>query len=733
MLPQASPSSSDQSHQTSIASTATTTIIAGPSLYLLQPEHPVFPRSSLSSLAFLPFAATGGASAARPNPHERRPDRNRRPKAAGGNPKSRAAASTLSRAQPPHRILCAELPPSNGSPSAFDRRFVRHHNGGNKKAPKAKSGKSFHQPYHPRQNNDNPKDNVLLHRLSQPSSSPSGTLLERIGGSVEDEAASILTDSDRIDGARVVDIYSDLPFSATPHFYTPEPGEVERFLESVIGAPPAASAPSSPVHACSWNKPTLALETYNLHVDHLVRDPSSSVSYSPTQTAVNSLPSANLTLDHFYQQSPLLGETMAPPPTSTIEECKKHLIPVLLASAQARGPGKRLDSEQCLRLLSDDQCRKFFRKAKEMRLQLSSLVSQKTPMSQGWSGSLKRDRVDEVDTWVRNTRSRCSSMNTVVSDVSRRDSDITLVDFTGGRLPPKAPRAMLQASQTTLIRSDDNAQDEAPYEALEVASPTTEDHPVGSSLIELVRQAIKMFPTLVPPSQPVIETDTPNVSVGQSTGDQSGHPSQMVSLTHSTSSSSTDFVSHLPTQPGIWFKQLGRQYAEIVDIDIEVSDEMFYMSKEQRPFRLRMHLRLCSVSVGATMNNNSNDKLASLQDIDGIIGRHAHHWPKKGKLVVQVNPESERSKTWLPYTLELDPLDVTSCMRPGKNTFRFIQLSDLSEFTFVLVASMPPPEEEWRSWDWASLVERSRTKSSSTDDPTNDLSEFAHLPIVVRS
>lgn len=81
---------------------------------------------------------------------------------------------------------------------------------------------------------------------------------------------------------------------------------------------------------------------------------------------------------------------------------------------------------------------------------------------------------------------------------------------------------------------------------------------------------------------------------------------------------------------------------------------------------------------------------------------------------------------------ELDPLDVTSCMRPGKNTFRFIQLSDLSEFTFVLVASPPPPEEEWRSWDWASLVGRSRTRPF-TDDPTNSLSEFARLPVIIRS
>lgn len=122
----------------------------------------------------------------------------------------------------------------------------------NKRVSKVNSGKPLrvHQSYHKRQNSDYPKHNQLLDRLSLPSSSPSGTLLERIGGLVEDEVAPTLADSDRID----VDTYTNLPFSTTPHYYTPEPGEVERFLESVIGAPPAPPSPSpagpGPVHAC---------------------------------------------------------------------------------------------------------------------------------------------------------------------------------------------------------------------------------------------------------------------------------------------------------------------------------------------------------------------------------------------------------------------------------------------------------------------------------------------------
>jgi hypothetical protein len=134
-----------------------------------------------------------------------------------------------------------------------------HNHQFNKRVSTANSGKPprVHQSHHKRQNNDYPKHTELLDRLSLPSSSPSGTLLERIGGLVEDEVASTLTDSDRIDVERVsegVDIYTNLPFSTTPHYYTPEPGEVERFLESVIGAPPAPPSPSpsgpGPVHSC---------------------------------------------------------------------------------------------------------------------------------------------------------------------------------------------------------------------------------------------------------------------------------------------------------------------------------------------------------------------------------------------------------------------------------------------------------------------------------------------------
>lgn len=129
--------------------------------------------------------------------------------------------------------------PGNSSGSSWDRGPTqnRYHQL-SKKAQKTKATKpSFIQ------KKISAKRTALLNRLSP--QSPSGSLLHRIGGSIEDKA-----DVDGEVEVVVADLYADLPDSV-PHFYTPEPEEVERFLESVIGA----RAPSAPTTACSVRCP----------------------------------------------------------------------------------------------------------------------------------------------------------------------------------------------------------------------------------------------------------------------------------------------------------------------------------------------------------------------------------------------------------------------------------------------------------------------------------------------
>ncbi|KIK96060.1 hypothetical protein PAXRUDRAFT_826371 [Paxillus rubicundulus Ve08.2h10] len=116
---------------------------------------------------------------------------------------------------------------SAGDPSQYDRRYHQ-------------PNKRKHKPK-PRYTRKKAKPSAPLNRPS--SQSPTGKLLDRIGASIEDD-----TDGDHVEDEKVVtDLYSNLPDSASvPHFCTPDPGEVERFLESVIGA----WSPQAPITAC---------------------------------------------------------------------------------------------------------------------------------------------------------------------------------------------------------------------------------------------------------------------------------------------------------------------------------------------------------------------------------------------------------------------------------------------------------------------------------------------------
>ncbi|KIJ69766.1 hypothetical protein HYDPIDRAFT_22929 [Hydnomerulius pinastri MD-312] len=562
-----------------------------------------------------------------------------------------------------------------------------------KKAHKYKANQSPSKEYLSRPKKRYADRNTLLNRLSP--QSPTGTLLDRIGVQVDDDGEE-----------EVMDLYADLP-DVVPHYHTPEPGEVERFLESVIGAPP-----EPPMPACLVNgtRPTLAVETHNLSVEAPIKveDLTSSVLYSPTETAVNSLLSG-----HTCEEDIPHLEEMTGPFTSALEQCRRHLVPVVVASAQARDAGTRLDFQQCAELLSDDRCRSFLRQAKETRRQVESIASRSIAIN-GSKESLKRNRVDEMDAWSRNTRGRFNSMDTVVSETSRRDSEITLIDFPVGRSPPKAPRAMLQGSHC-LDRSDT------------LVPP--QDSPSTQTLIKLVRDTIRMFPSLSmpPPAEPAAElhhSTMPDILV---TGVHSGDT--VLPPVPSILPAGTDFVSRTPTGAGVWFKTQGKKCPDVVDIDIDLSEDLFIPNKE-RPQRVNMDLRLCSFPAGTGIKGTEPD--ASLQDIDAAFQSDLPRWPKKGTLIIQVNPESEHTKAWLPHALEFQALDVTTCMVPGKNTFRFIHLSDLSDFTFVLAASPLPPEEAWRSWDWASIFKPTST-TSSEDEPPSILSEFAQIPVTVQS
>ncbi|KAL4076423.1 hypothetical protein J3A83DRAFT_2204904 [Scleroderma citrinum] len=192
------------------------------------------------------------------------------------------------------------------------------------------------------------------------------------------------------------------------------------------------------------------------------------------------------------------------------------------------------------------------------------------------------------------------------------------------------------------------------------------------------------------------------------------------------------------TVPGIWSKHTGADMPDVHDIEIIVDDDLFSSETKRinaiaRIYCLRKDKKMPEIDHG----ESTSKVLTSIQ-------ASTSQWPRKGTLIIQVNPELSQGKTWLPYALVCFPLqvffhrlltvclqglapflDVTSCISPGKNVFRCISLSNLSDFTFILCVFPPPPEEAmWRNYDWQSTLLSSSTHASGNMDA---LSAFADL------
>ncbi|KAH8101029.1 hypothetical protein BXZ70DRAFT_147051 [Cristinia sonorae] len=83
-----------------------------------------------------------------------------------------------------------------------------------------------------------------------------------------------------------------------------------------------------------------------------------------------------------------------------------------------------------------------------------------------------------------------------------------------------------------------------------------------------------------------------------------------------------------------------------------------------------------------------------VDEVVSAIGGISTRWPSLGSVIVDINKDNGDPAyyhSWIPVDL-VGPLDVSPYIKPGKNTARFIQLADLSEFVFVLHATKPSDE-----------------------------------------
>ncbi|KAJ7900674.1 hypothetical protein B0H14DRAFT_1457451 [Mycena olivaceomarginata] len=76
-------------------------------------------------------------------------------------------------------------------------------------------------------------------------------------------------------------------------------------------------------------------------------------------------------------------------------------------------------------------------------------------------------------------------------------------------------------------------------------------------------------------------------------------------------------------------------------------------------------------------------------------------WPRDGTLFLDMNHGGSNEKSWLPYEIDpSSPLDVTSFIQPGLNIIRLIQLTGMTDRTFILYASCREAEPAFQIFDY---------------------------------
>ncbi|CAL1717171.1 unnamed protein product [Somion occarium] len=191
----------------------------------------------------------------------------------------------------------------------------------------------------------------------------------------------------------------------------------------------------------------------------------------------------------------------------------------------------------------------------------------------------------------------------------------------------------------------------------------------------------------------------------------------------------SDFAPVLPPRcsvPGLWFVIPGKSSADILSFSFPVEDHVAtaanrwanrHMSFDASSPHVKAQVSCLSLSKVTEMQHLL-DPVTPLQDVlEGLWKIHAE-WPQPGHLIIELNSESGDQRIWLPAEFGDGPLDVSAHIRPGLNTARFIQLSDMSDKLFILTASAPSAEETerctTRSRDialWNNFVERTMAQT----------------------
>ncbi|KAF8349179.1 hypothetical protein F5887DRAFT_850454, partial [Amanita rubescens] len=84
---------------------------------------------------------------------------------------------------------------------------------------------------------------------------------------------------------------------------------------------------------------------------------------------------------------------------------------------------------------------------------------------------------------------------------------------------------------------------------------------------------------------------------------------------------------------------------------------------------------------------------ATPQEIANEMAQIETVWPPAGHLVIQINPDHEWGGSWLPKHLGEghSSINIVNHVHEGTNVIRFIQLANLADHMFLVLAKEKPP------------------------------------------
>ncbi|KAJ7886982.1 hypothetical protein B0H13DRAFT_2342622 [Mycena leptocephala] len=150
--------------------------------------------------------------------------------------------------------------------------------------------------------------------------------------------------------------------------------------------------------------------------------------------------------------------------------------------------------------------------------------------------------------------------------------------------------------------------------------------------------------------------------------------------------------------PGLWFVKVGADASKILEVEFVFEPEFIpgldppqtepsASAAQENPAKSKLSVTLLclrttavsSLYTGLEPTNPTPERMAA------AVASLEIAWPRDGTLFLGMNHGGSNEKSWLPYEIDpSSPLDVTSFIQPGVNIIRLIQLTGMTDRTFIL-------------------------------------------------